>query len=189
MPTTTKKTNEPAGKTTRAVSKNKKATTANTTVTTTTSEQPRRTKKKVSIESADLVVVGPVATAPEADSPTTAEIDVRPATPPTAPIAFESGTRPTRAGNAFELTVTSAGDLVLRYQDRGSWFGPRMQAVVIVNPGHGQTVEISDLVLNGAVHETCLTLPAGTRAVALAFTGNGNWDSNDSRNYHVDLGR
>lgn len=132
-----------------------------------TSARRPRTRKKAVSEVPEFTVVGPVSTAPA--------------------IVFESGTLPTRIGNAFDLVLTEDGDLKLRYQDRGRWFGPQMQAVVVADPGPAQAVLLVDLVRHETVHEGRTRVPPTTRAVALAFTCNGAWDSNESRNYLVSL--
>lgn len=173
MPATTKKTPETA---TKAVKTRKATGTAG-------AENTKR-KKKVTIESADLVVVGPVAEIVEVAMPETVETPNAAAAPA---VVFESGTRQSRIGNAFEVTLTGTGNLVVRYHDRASWFGPAMKAVVVSNPGRGETVAVIDLTLNGATHEGRIQLSPETATVALAFSGGGRWDSNESRNYQVNL--
>ena len=128
-------------------------------------------------------MVGPIASLPE----TSPEPTVEPAKTQTPAIIFESGTRQTRVGNTFDVTVSEAGDLVVRYQDRTRQFGDRMKVVVVSDPGPGEGLTIADLAPNGAVHEARIQLSTKTATVALAFAGAGRWDSNESRNYHVRL--
>ncbi|MBM3273673.1 MAG: hypothetical protein FJZ00_00865 [Candidatus Sericytochromatia bacterium] len=124
-------------------------------------------------------------TATVTDTATATATDTATATPTATVLdtVRESRSVQTVIGNRFDVVLAGNGELTVRYEDRARYLGSAIQAVVVTPAG----VSLVDLVRNGATAVGKTRINPGTAHIALAFTGDGRWDSNSSRNYLVVL--